>query len=71
MLFALNWELRQAQMKTGLKDIPLEPPVTVGTEVMAEPAVVQRRAEEEVEIPPVPALVPQEAPLTTTPAGGE
>ena len=77
MLFALNWDLRQAQLKTGMKDIPLEPPATIGTEVLAEPVSVQRRVDLDTvsvstdEETTVPAPVPAQAPVLVTPAGGE
>lgn len=34
-LFVLNWELRQMNQQVPVADIPVEPPVSVGTEVMA------------------------------------
>jgi hypothetical protein len=41
MLFVINWEARQAARQLGVPSIPLEPPTSVGTEVVAaeEPVV--------------------------------
>ena len=72
MLFALNWDLRNAQAKLGLKEIPLEPPVSVGTEVLAEPQVIFRREADAEETDDTPALpVSEVVQMLTVPAGGE
>lgn len=72
MLFAINWELRQAQAKVGVSQIPLEPPATVGTEVLAEPQVIFRRptTDDEEDLPPLVPLSEVVSQLTV-PAGGE
>lgn len=55
LLYALNWDQRQARIQSGIPMIPIEPSATVGTEVEVEgqPIVV-----------PVPGPVPEPVPLS-------
>ena len=40
MLFVINWEVRQATKQLGTPSIPLEPPVTVGTDILDDLLVI-------------------------------
>ena len=63
MLFAINWEARMAMKQMGAPSVPLEPPVSVGSEVQAtEPEVIFQRSvtDEDTDMPdlvPVSATV--------------
>jgi hypothetical protein len=59
MLFAINWDIRQNNLRMSRKEIPLEPPVTVGTEVASDSQVVRAVAESVLKTDDdMPALVP-------------